>query len=71
MTLSVRDGHKHLTAVDRDGNVVFNGPVDTDEQRQAMPEGLRTKLERLESKPGTVRLRTGKTAPSSKPSPNP
>ncbi|HEY7086856.1 MAG TPA: PDZ domain-containing protein [Tepidisphaeraceae bacterium] len=57
LTLTVREGHKHLTAVDRDGNVVFNGPIDTDEQRKAIPDALRAKVEKLESRPGTIRVR--------------
>jgi hypothetical protein len=57
LTMTVREGRKHLTATDRDGNVIFNGPIDTDEQRAALPEALKKKIEKLETKPGTIRMR--------------
>jgi hypothetical protein len=64
LTMSVREGRKHFTALDRDGNVVFNGPIDTEEQRAALPQALKGKLEKLESKPGMIRVKVGsKTAP--------
>jgi hypothetical protein len=59
MTLRIKDGHKHLTALDREGNIVFNGPVDTDEQRAALPETIKSKFEKLEARPGTIRMRIG------------
>jgi hypothetical protein len=46
--VTVRDGHRVLTAKAPNGNEVFNGPVDTPEQRQAVPEPFRGKLEALE-----------------------
>ncbi len=39
---------KHLTAKDRNGKILFDGPIDTEEQRAAMPEDIREKLEKLE-----------------------
>jgi PDZ domain-containing protein len=62
LTLRVKDGQKHLTVLDRDNNVIFNGPIDTEEQRKALPEALQKKLEKLESKPGVIRMRLGRNA---------
>jgi serine protease Do len=61
MTMTVREGRKHLTATDREGNVIFNGPIDTDEQRQALPEALKSKIDKLETKPGMIRMRMNAT----------
>lgn len=43
-------GH-HLKALDNEGNVLFDGPIDTDEQRQAVPEAVREKLPELKDLP--------------------
>lgn len=70
LTLTVREGKKHLTATDRSGNVVFNGPIDTDEQRKALPPELAGKVEKLEVKPNMIRMRVNRsstTAPSDLP----
>ena len=34
LVLNVHDGKKHLLATDKEGNIVFNGPIDTEEQRR-------------------------------------
>jgi hypothetical protein len=62
LTLKVSDGHKHLTVLDKDNNVVFNGPIDTEEQRKALPEALKKKVEKLETKPGRIQMRLGRTS---------
>jgi len=59
LVLNIHDGKKHLLATDKEGNIVFNGPIDTEEQRKAMPEEIAKKLEKLESKPNMIRLRSG------------
>jgi hypothetical protein len=59
--LLIEDGKKNLTAKDRDGKEVFSGPVDTEEQLKSLPDGLRERLERLESKV-KVEVRPGKPA---------
>lgn len=48
-TLNVtnRDGEKYLVAKDIEGNVIFDGPIQTEEQRQAVPQDVRRKLDRL------------------------
>lgn len=48
MELTLRDGAKTLVAKDAAGKEIFSGPVSTPEQRQALPEALRERLERLE-----------------------
>jgi membrane-associated protease RseP (regulator of RpoE activity) len=45
-----------LVAKDRTGNEIFNGPVETDEQRNALPANLADKLKKAEQG-GPVRLR--------------
>jgi serine protease Do len=48
LELSVKDGQKTLVAKDAKGQSLFSGPVTTPEQRKAMPEGVRGRLEKLE-----------------------
>ena len=43
------DGRKMLTAKDAQGKVLFNGPIDTTEQRAKIPAGVRSRLEKLEN----------------------
>jgi hypothetical protein len=59
--LSIENGKKKLTARDRDGKEIFSGPVDTEEQLKSLPDGLRERLERLESKV-KVEVHPGKPA---------
>lgn len=47
-TYSNRNGKKHFKAEDKQGNTLFDGDVDTDEQRKGIPDGIRPKLETLE-----------------------
>ena len=50
--LSHFNGHAFFTARDDKGEVLWKGPVDTAEQRSAMPEPVRNKLNEIErSKP--------------------
>lgn len=48
LLLSVGTDGKTLEVKDKDGKVIFNGPVNTPEQRKALPEGVAPKLETLE-----------------------
>ena len=43
------DGKKMLTAKDAEGKVLFNGPIDTAEQRAKIPAGVRERFEKLEA----------------------
>ncbi len=68
LELKVTDGKKELVAKDPAGAVLFNGPVNTDEERKAMPEAVRARFEKMEGintlqfkigqefRPGDVRL---------------
>jgi hypothetical protein len=47
------DGKKHFRVISLDGEVLFDGPVDTEEERAVIPGGL---LERLESLEGSIRI---------------
>ena len=40
---------RRLSAVDKNGKVIFEGPVDTEEQRKALPPDLQEKLKRMPS----------------------
>ena len=42
------NGRRLVIAKDKSGAVIFNGPIDTEEQRRQLPEGLRRKLDRIE-----------------------
>src|SRR5439155_17487003 len=48
--LEVRDdnGKKHLLAKSTDGKTLFDGPIDTDEQRKGIPANVAEKLKKLE-----------------------
>jgi hypothetical protein len=49
--VTANDGKRILTARNSEGEVVFTGPVDTEEQRKAVPEAVRSKLESIKVKP--------------------
>jgi hypothetical protein len=51
---SSEDGKKRFKGTSPDGEVLFEGPVNTDAQRNALPEGM---LERLETLEGNVKIR--------------
>ena len=45
-----KDNSKHLKATDKDGKVLFDGAIDTDEQRKAIPDDVAKKLSKLEER---------------------
>ena len=47
---SVKDQNKHLRATSPDGELLFDGPVNTDEDRKNLSKDLYQRLEKLESK---------------------
>jgi len=47
VTLTTESGKQSVVAKNSDGIVIFDGPVDTQDQRAKMPEKVRTKLEKL------------------------
>jgi hypothetical protein len=42
-----QNGARTLTARDMSGKVIFSGPVDTEEQRNAVPDEIRHKIEAI------------------------
>lgn len=48
LELQVTDGKKELVAKDPAGTVLFSGPINTDEERKAMPESVRLRFEQME-----------------------
>ena len=49
LEVSFKDGKKQLTARNVKGEVVFSGPVETAEERKALPADVRARLEKMES----------------------
>jgi hypothetical protein len=48
MRVTLKEGRRALTITAPNGDQVFSGPMDTPEQRQAVPQQYRRKLEALE-----------------------
>ncbi len=48
LLITIRDGHQILTAKDPSGKQIFQGPIDTPEQRKLVPPVVRKKLEEME-----------------------
>ncbi len=46
LKVSIKDNQRHLVATDSNGQILFDGPVETDEQRKALPNDLAEKLEK-------------------------
>jgi len=46
-TVSSREGHQTLVVKDGDDHVLFDGPIDTQQQRDKLPSDLREKLDRM------------------------
>jgi hypothetical protein len=51
LTLRTDEKGKHLLAKNREGAVLFDGTINTTEDRKKLPEDLRAKVERLELPP--------------------
>jgi hypothetical protein len=69
LKITKKDGKKPLVATDKDGKELFNGPIDTDEQRAEVPEEIRAKLRKFNTLPGVIKMRVGSrttTNPSDK-----
>jgi hypothetical protein len=50
MEVRSENGKRTLTAKDAKGETVFNGPIDSEEQRQAVPEAFRKKLDKVDAR---------------------
>ncbi|MFM7181022.1 MAG: S1C family serine protease [Verrucomicrobiales bacterium] len=55
ITIERQDGKKTLKATDKQGNVLFEGPYDTDEEKAAVPDPIRKRAERFNIQDGGVR----------------
>jgi hypothetical protein len=57
-----RDGDvTHLNATDASGNLLFDGPIDTEEQRKGVPQELAARVKMLLS---NMKLNTPATKPA-------
>jgi hypothetical protein len=56
ITIESKNGKQTLTATDKDGNVVFEGPYATDEEKAAVPDGIRKRAQRFNIQDGGIRL---------------
>ncbi len=54
--LSNKDGQRQLVARNPQGETIFEGPIDTEEQRAALPEELRKKVELINTQTKIVRF---------------
>ena len=45
-----QDGNKHLLAKGKDGTVIYDGPINTAEERKKVPEDVLKKVEKMEGK---------------------
>ena len=49
LELKIDDGKRDLTAKDKDGKVIFSGPINTDEQRKDIPPAVLARLKNVEN----------------------
>ena len=48
LKLNRNDGHTVLTATDKSGKTIFEGPIDTPQDREKLPQEVRKRMEKLE-----------------------
>ncbi len=48
LKLNRNDGHTVLTATDKSGKTIFEGPIDTPQDREKLPQEVRQRMEKLE-----------------------
>lgn len=48
LKVTIKDGRRTLLATDKDGSVLFEGPVDTPEQIEALPDSIREKVKKMQ-----------------------
>lgn len=58
--LTTKDGATTLKVTDAQDKVIFEGPVDTEEQKQALPDEIKAKFEKLEQGRAKVHIRARK-----------
>jgi hypothetical protein len=59
IVVSSLNGKRTLVAKNKDGKIEFEGPIDSDEQRRALPEHLRKRLEKID-----IRTHSGSSSAS-------
>ena len=47
ITVTRKNGHRTLVVTNRQGKLIFEGPIDTEQQRSALPQDIRDTLQRL------------------------
>ena len=55
--ITSNNGKRSLVAKNTKGETIFDGPIDTEEQRKALPEDLRKKIESIEVQTKVARTR--------------
>jgi serine protease Do len=70
LKITIEDAHKALVAKDRDGKVLFQGPINTDEQRKLIPAVVLKKLLMLENQI-KIEIRRGQPAQPAAPAKQP
>jgi serine protease Do len=63
LSLSIRGNNRRLVVKDKSGKVLFEGSIDTPDERERVPRDLRPKLDRLEGMQNRIRLRGPTTLP--------
>jgi serine protease Do len=48
LELTAKDNSRHLKAKDKDGKILYDGPIDNDDQRKAVPEAVAKRLDKIE-----------------------
>jgi hypothetical protein len=62
--INTNDGKRILVAKNAQGETVFNGPIDTEEQRQALPEDIRKRAELIDVQTGVAQAGQPLPAPA-------
>lgn len=68
LKLATRDGKRTLTASDANGVVIFEGPLDSEEDLAAVPDEIREKVKNLENAPGAGLPKPDESGPGTRPS---
>lgn len=72
LELKEKDGHKTLKATGPDGELIYEGPINTDAEKKSLPGDLRDRLRKLESRvkiqvlPGAGKPRVPKSKPEAR-----
>jgi hypothetical protein len=67
LKVSVKKGKRHLVASDANGVVIYDGPINTEEEIGNVPEEIREKVEKLDDMPGIDTTKATKKTPATAP----